>query len=410
MAGTTVSKKPAAKATASEPELYPVKLIDLDKIEANTAQSRGMGALSSLQQMGHGLFEKIEQDKEPIWPMLISTDADKRRQVVELITENETSVFGTAESLKEHGQLQPIGVVQQKDGSYDVVYGMQRAVAAAFNWAREPDKYPKKVEAKIMPESANKDELALKLRSRAENRVRKAESPIDKAYFYKELKREFKLTEAQIAEREDCGPQHIKDILSMLDPKLEDKRVAIHTGEMGVDPALKLLRRRREGGETTEKSGDGRQRARFPSVKVISNAYATGVKPKKMDDELWEFYKDEKVRRFIAKSLGFKFKPYVEPAAKAAKANKAAESSGTNGAAKKRTFKIARSLANKLLICLGQTNAATWTDAQAKAKLESITNLAEEGQKVEGKVTQELLDKLLGAYANGYSIEFSAAK
>lgn len=400
---TATKAAPAKKAPAANGQVqqdsYPVEIIDLKDIDSNSYQSRGMGALANLIMLGYGLFEKIEADKNPLWPQLMSDKAEERNQAVALVAENEPTVIEAATSQAEHGQLQPIGVVKQKDGKYNVIYGMQRCIARAYNWATDPSKHARTVEAKILPESAAKDNLAMRMRSRAENRVRKEESPIDIALFYKELKTEFKLDESQIAEREDCDKQTVKNYLDLLHPKLKDKQVAIHSGELKIDPALKLLRRRKEGNESTEKTTD-KQRMRFPSVKTIQTAYTTGKKPKKMDDDLWVMYKDETVRKFIAASLGFKYLPYKEPKAEA----KTEEANGKKG---KKTFVLKRSQADKLLLCLGLTNAKTWDEKAVITKLESITSIAEEGQTVEDKGAQSLLDKLLAAYPEGYSIKIA---
>src|SRR6185369_4056130 len=148
---------------------------------------------ANLQMLGHGLFEKIEADKEPIWQSLLSDDKEVRFQAKSLVEQNESSIVETANSIAAKGQLQPVGVVDLGDGTYDVIFGMQRCIARAFNFA--DGKGPATVEARVYPKSVLKDKLTLKLRSRDENRVRKEESPIDRAMYYKELKKEHNLTD-----------------------------------------------------------------------------------------------------------------------------------------------------------------------------------------------------------------------
>lgn len=400
----TATAKPPAKP--AKDQSYPVKFIPLNKISANSAQSRGTGALGNLQALGWGMFEKIEAEKEPIWLMLMSSDEAVRQQAVALLTESEPTIIEVATSLVEHGQVQPVGAVLLKDGTYDILYGMQRCAARAYNWIM--GKGEPTVEAKILPESELKNPLTAKLKSRAENRARRAENPIDVALFYKELKTEFKLTNEQIAERDDCSPAQVGQMLKLLDPRLEDKRYAIQTGEMPVYKALDRLERLKQGNGQAEKDkGDTRQRGRWPSTKIMLKAYGSGIKPKKMDDALWELCKLDDVRKFIAKALGVKFMPYRAPTKKAL-----AEAEGTNGTAKKpepavkkKPFTISRAGVNKTLICLGLTNAATLSDADACGKLENITALGEKDMKLEDKGAQAIFDKLMAMTPGSYTVQ-----
>lgn len=395
MTAAAATKKPAAKTDADE---APVLRVPLKQIESNTVQSRGMGVLSTLKELGYGLFEKIDPDHDPIWPDLVGDDRAKAEAAATLIDMHEPGIVEFATSLKEHGQLQPAGVVRDKN-AYDVVFGMRRILALAYNRAKDP-KAPDYVAARIAPAAVAKDTKKLKLWARTENRVREGESPVDLAMYYASLKKDDGMTVKEIADSEDKSEQHVKDYLSLLDPKLKDYRQAIHNREKSVDWAVKHLRELKASAsadaEGRNGGANGAARARFPSVKTIETAYKNNVKPKSMDDKVWEFYKDETVRRFLAVSLGFKFKPYAEP--KAAKA-------GVNGQAapdgKKRVFNVPRTLAKKLLLLLGKTNAETFTDPDLKAKLENITEVADVDTKVEDKGAQDFLDKLLNAVAEG---------
>jgi ParB/RepB/Spo0J family partition protein len=411
-ATATPKKTSAPPSNGQVQQAYPEQVIDLKDISDNSAQSRGMGALGNLQSLGWGLFEKIaaEPDRLPLWNMLLSEDSTVRAQACGLIVEHECGteenpgIIAAAASQKEKGQLQPIVVVKLKDGTYDVQYGMQRAIARAYNWAMDPTKFPRTVLARIVPAEVMGKPAEARWKARDENRVRRAESPIDRALFFQEMKKEYGMSEKEIAEREDRSTQHIKDLLSLLDKRLETWRTAFHNGEKSVDWGVKKLRSLKEGTTPTENDPSStKQRKRFPSVKSIQTAYSTGKKPKKMDDDLWEFYKDETVRKFIAKSLGFKFQPYKEPKPEPKVQDSNGETPAKKG--KGKVYPITRKAANNLLICLGQTNAATWTDADVLSKLENIVNLGEPGMQLEDKLSQTWFDTLMAEYQNGYTLK-----
>lgn len=386
-----------------------VKAIHLKQIVANTAQSRGMGALPTLNGMGYGLFDKLpeHEDKEPIWDMLMSPKAEIRKEAVELLQAHEGHIIDKAESIQETGQLQNVVAVEGKTqpNTFDIVAGMLRCVAIAYLHASDP-KFPDTVEVKVLPRP--KKDVDLIFMSLDENNNRKDESPIDRAVTYQRLKEEHKVKPDDIGKRQGRSGQSIRDHLKLLNPLLDDKRMAIHNGDLSVDAALKLLRKREGGddsGDDSEK--DKGKRARMHSVKKLTNAYRAKQKPEWMTQKEWEMFIASDVRKWLAFNLKLKFSEFAgevltevseeeEPKTKAKPKGKASF-----------VYKLPRSLAVKLLAALGQ-NAEGWDDAKLKSKLEKITSIVEDGTVLEDEKLQGILKKLLDNFARGLEIVIKA--
>jgi ParB/RepB/Spo0J family partition protein len=370
-------------------------LVPLNQIVSNIGQSRGMGVLPNLLQLGWGLFETPPDfnpdEYPPIWGMLTGTDADAQKKAAQLLVENEEAVVGLATAIETEGQLQPIGVSQDGD-NYNVVFGMRRCLAIAYLAIINP-KIEAQVEAKVWPKQSA---INLRFLAMSENQNREDESPIDRALTYEWLKSKEGggLEVKDIAERGDESPDTIYAYLKLLRPQLEPWRWACHCGEKSVDWMLKKLQSLKEG---TDGSADSTKRKkRFPPVAKIKDI-AAGKFPDDMKDELRELYKNEYVRKFISLTLGLKLKDYVEPKPEPAKA----ESNGAAPKGKSKATELSRAVAEKLLIALGNTNAATFADDTIVTKLEGIGNLGEPDFQVGDEKLQKWYDHLHKLAAKG---------
>jgi len=393
-----------AKETVVETKLTgsEIRKIELERIFSNIAQSRGMGVLSRLQNLGYGLFESITVDKKPIWAMLFSDLPEDQVKAVELIEEHEPEIASLAKSQRAV-QLEPIGIRELSDGEYDVIFGMRRAIAAAFNMAKYNDE-PDTVEAKVFSFEEEPTMVQLKFMALEENDNREGESPIDKALTFQSL-RKAGISSTDIATKIRMSKKYVDNHLLLLDKKIADLRMKIHSGKLKIDPALKELAKRKNG-ETNEggaRAGEGKNAARFrlPSNKGIMKIYDAGKKPAKMDQEEWSLWILPDVRKFIAFKLGLKFTEFTP-------------SAQTNGhstepvADPPKVLKVKRKRAVKLLVSLGKTNAATWDDTVLKGKLEGIVNIIEVGQRSENDSLNKLLDMLLAEYPTGLKVEIVA--
>lgn len=372
-----------------------IQTIDLNLIEANSAQSRGMGVLSRLQEQGYGLFEKasLDAEKDPIWPSLLSKDKDKRKAAADLIKSHEPGLVRLADSCRV-GQLQPIGVLKTGK-ALDVIFGMRRAVAMAFNHAEHGD--TAQIEAKVF--AGQISAIDLKILALAENDDRESESPIDKAMTYAWLKSEGGLQAEQIAGLTHQSAQSVNAYLRLLHRDIEDKRAAIHSGDMSMERALKLLQKRRDQGSSaqeTRPSAGGDKRWRFYSTKALIRLYDAPKQPSSIKDEEWELLIHPAVRKLFALKLGLRYSEYKPEEPKPRKGKKAgAEPSSNGNEPTGPALKVTRERAQRLLIALGKMDARTYKDDQLKKKLEDISSIAEAGQEVEDESLQRLLDKLL---------------
>lgn len=382
-----------------------LQTIKLSQISANSGQTRGMGVIPQLMALGHGVFEKTNVEKDAIWPLLTSDKPDERKKAAVLLREHEPDIVDAMESQDQWGQLVPIRVVKLDDGTYDVIFGMTRCLARALGHA-ESSKEPDTIDAMVMDKGKLKA-VDLKFMGFAENNDRRQESPIDKAIFFKECKDDFGLAPDDIGKQVGMTGQSVRDYLKMLHPKLEDKRMDIHEGNLSLDAAKKLLKKRTTG-EGSEDSGNGApsgNRARMHSIKKLDQALGAKKKPDWMEQKEWEMYIKEDVRRWIAFRLGKKYKPFTgevltveEP-----KPEKPAE-------AAKKVLKLTlpKSLAVRLLVALGKADAETWDDKKIAGKLENIVNLVEAGQTLEDEKLNTLLQKLVKHYASGIVITIKA--
>lgn len=387
--------------TATATKLFAeVKTIELKDIVSNISQTRGMGALPNLVAVGTGLFEKIslDVDKEPLWPMFWTGSAETE-VAKQLLTDHEPTVVQLAKGMSTSTQLQPIGV-REVDGGWDVIFGMQRAVAAAFNGEAT-------IEAKVFTTEGEWDEAGLLLMGLSENNDRRDESPIDRAITYQRLKK-LGLKSKDIAEQTGLSRVLIDNYVRLLSPKLEDKKQAIHSGEMSVDRALKLLSKREgtaPGPADKEDTTGGPERKKLPSAKKFERYYVATKKPKELTSKQWEVIRTPEVRQLLSMFLGFKFTPAPEEKAEPTKAK-----AGKNGTVEQRgtpsgkTIKVKTKMAQDLLVSLGKMQARTWEADKLQEMLENIVNVAEPGQKAETPALQKLLDALVAGYSSGLQV------
>lgn len=410
------TKQQQKKERQQPVELDSTELIDIDlgEVSSNTAQSRGMGVLSRLQEMGYGLFEQLKADKKPIWFSLLSEEPEERSLALSLIEQHEPDMIEFADNQKHVGTLQPPGVWRMDDGSLDIIYGARRLVAAAINWCRD-ESYGRTLTVKVYKFDGTPTHGQLMLLAATENAQRKNESPIDQGLTFTRLIKEEGYTKEQIAEEIGKSIQYVNDRLDLLDPIVKDYRMKVHLGPnveggMGMDPVLRLRRRLRKGGGKADVAAPdkGKQRGRLPSSKQLVRYLLTPKKPAKLSNEQWSWLQDLTVREFLV--FWLKLSPELmelptppdetEDKGKPEKNGKAAAPASP----KPKKLVIPRDKAKDLLVSLGVTQARQMKDDTICEKLENIVNLVEDGQKAETPGLQKLLDKVQEAYSKGYKI------
>ncbi len=380
-----------------------VKYIKLQQIVANSSQSRGMGVMPALKNMGYGVFEKIVPEKECIWNMLWSDKPEVAKEALDLIEAEEKKLWEFAASLAKTGQMQAIGVVEtEEEGSYDVIYGMRRTLAMAINYVKDSKAEPDCVEARIL--QGNMDEVESRVLALKENNDREDESPIEQAMNFNWLQKKKGLTPQQIASRIGRSDQHVRNLVKLLDKKLLDKQMDIHTRKLSVDAALKLLEKRRTNPDSNgdDKNGE-KERTGPPKAKLLQKYYEAAEKPEALSDKEWDLMQVPDVRELLAIWLDRKFTTFeeVQEAAEAAKKLKLEE----DAKATKKALVIKKERAYQLLIALGKTNARTWGDDVLKEKLENPAGISDsKDQVLENASLTKLLEKVWEAYENGIEI------
>ncbi len=110
-----------------------------------------------------------------------------------------------AESLRMHGMLHPVSVMEEKDGLYSVIAGRRRVLAAReLGW----------VTLRCQVLNVTPEEGACL--AFAENAKRRPPTPVDEARFFRRMQDRFGMTEEQIAESVQLPQSTISERLSLL--------------------------------------------------------------------------------------------------------------------------------------------------------------------------------------------------
>jgi ParB/RepB/Spo0J family partition protein len=362
--------------------------IDIHQIRDNTYQSRGHGVIPGLNKQGFGLFRKMEgQDgNEPIMSMLLSDNAEIRTKAVGLIDEHEPDIKELASSIATTGQLHNIGVQRMKteDGKptdfWDVVYGMRRTIARAYNHARSGGEIPAIVFAKEAEDIV--DPVDLHFQALAENRGRRDESPMDECRRFMFLKKQGLKTK-QIAEKMGENEQNVRNRLQLA-RLTQDEQERVHKGTLGMVNALKALKERENGTGTGEASNIPETRHRLPTYKQALTLLVTTAKPEDVKDDEWTLLQTDDVRRYLSLLCDVPFQTYTamhaEQTAKAdAEAKVAADEQAKKDAEKKaKEEQKAKEKAEAAAKKEADKKAKDEAKAKDKAEKEAAKKLAEE--------------------------------
>jgi ParB family chromosome partitioning protein len=142
---------------------------------------------------------------------------------------DEEALEGLADSIKEHGQLQPIGVKKLENGEFEVVFGARRT--RAFNILGL-----KMCEAVLVEAGADGSQSAKKL---IENVQREDLTAIEEAYGLIELIGEGEANVRKLQQQTGKSREWIKGRLDLLDLP-EDVQALVQTGTLGIGVARHL--------------------------------------------------------------------------------------------------------------------------------------------------------------------------
>jgi ParB family transcriptional regulator, chromosome partitioning protein len=172
------------------------------------ALGKGLGALiTSTTGRRHsikkGKLKNDDSSQEKLWSIPLSSikpDPDQPRKNFKAKELEEL-----ADSIKEHGVLQPILVSEKADGGYEIVSGERRWRASQIAGITEIIAIVKK-----LPKQ-QKLEIAL-----IENIQRENLDPIEEAFAYKRLIDEFSLTQQQVAEKVGKARSTVANMIRLL--------------------------------------------------------------------------------------------------------------------------------------------------------------------------------------------------
>jgi hypothetical protein len=304
-------KRSNPKAQAERTKADNHFVLDLRQVRANTYQPRRNGAIPALNAAGYGLFEKLNghEGKMPLWEMLTSNKPELWALAVGLIDEHEPEIKELADSIAGCTQLHNVGIVpvdeSDSNNGYDVVYGMIRCLARAYNHGRSGGELPLTVKAEIAQDIMDPNDLrSLPLQ---EKRGQRSESLIDEAKQIQFLKRNG-MTIPQIADKLGTNQHIIRNRLKLLRLTLEEQH-RVHVGKLGMVNANKLVDQRDQGtaaeGETALDKRENRKH--MPTLKQAEAIYAATEMPMEMSDNEWSLWITDDVRRFVALYLGVEF-------------------------------------------------------------------------------------------------------
>lgn len=143
---------------------------------------------------------------------------------------DESALNDLATSIKEHGILQPIVLVESENGKYKIIAGERRFRASQIAGF-------KTIPAIVKDKKSDQEQLELAI---LENVQREDLTPLEKAIAYKQLIDDFGLTHAQIGERVGKSRSAISNSVRLLELPEEIKN-AIDSGEISENHARALL-------------------------------------------------------------------------------------------------------------------------------------------------------------------------
>jgi ParB/RepB/Spo0J family partition protein len=114
-------------------------------------------------------------------------------------------LYELKESMATHGLQQPIGVRAEDDGSYMIIWGMRRSLAAReLGWETIP--------ARVYAQNEGEPELLMA----HENFHRTQLDPVEEAEFYAELLQKHSISIAEVARRCRRSVSHVHQLLDLL--------------------------------------------------------------------------------------------------------------------------------------------------------------------------------------------------
>ncbi|MBI5221704.1 MAG: ParB/RepB/Spo0J family partition protein [Candidatus Magasanikbacteria bacterium] len=167
---------------------------------------RGLGAL--ITPTGKSNISSVSADEGKVWFIPLSKVTADPNQPRKKFDQEELNQL--AASIKEHGVLQPILVVEKNDGGYELVAGERRWRASHLAGMTTIPALIKKL--------ADQQKVEISL---IENIQRQDLDPIEEAFAYKRLMEEFNLTQQQVADKVGKSRPAVANAVRLLDLPVE---------------------------------------------------------------------------------------------------------------------------------------------------------------------------------------------
>jgi len=171
--------------------------------------------------------ESSNLDKDKIWYIPISEIVANAQQPRKHF--GEESLQDLANSIKEHGVLQPLLVIEKLNGGYELVAGERRLRASKLAGLATVPAMVKKMD------NQQKLEVAL-----IENIQREDLNPLEEAFSYRRLIDEFELTQEEIAKKVGKSRPAVANTIRLLELPEEAKQALVNQ-KINVGQARALL-------------------------------------------------------------------------------------------------------------------------------------------------------------------------
>jgi ParB family chromosome partitioning protein len=189
---------------------------------------RGLGALITPTKNQSSSQELRAQPEAKIWDIPLTEIRPMVNQPRKQFTVDELQEL--ADSIKEHGILQPLLVNEQTDGKYEIIAGERRYRAAKLAGLSTVP-----VIVKPLPSQQLKLEIAL-----IENIQRADLNPLEEAFAYKRLMEEFGLTQEEVAHKVGKARPTVANAVRLLDLP-NAVQTALIEGKIKMSQARTLL-------------------------------------------------------------------------------------------------------------------------------------------------------------------------
>lgn len=276
------------------------------------ALGKGLGALISGGQKPKFESGSDTSNQERIWHIPVSAITPGAQQPRQNF--NPVDLEDLANSIKEHGVLQPLLVTEKSDGGYELVAGERRWRASQMVGLATVPALIKKL--------ANQERLEVAL---IENIQRENLSPIEEAFAYQRLMEEFNLTQQQVSEKVGKSRSAVANFVRLLGlpeevkAALAEKRInmgqarallSLDTAAKQLDMLSSMLGQRitvREVERTVSKQTTHKSH-RDPNITYLEDQLRTALGTKvtitkkgERGSIIIDFYSDEECNRLMKK-------------------------------------------------------------------------------------------------------------